>query len=279
MWVAMMLLLVSCAAEDAPMERVQVTFTAKIPSEADSRSGESFGQGKYVDRLYCAIYEQGNGGWYFVRRDVVERSGDGFSYAPYLLKGNTYKIAFWAMTEGAYEISEDLTRIIIPVNVSCNNHTKEAFAGVSKEVVVDASNGAPIAVELKRPFAMLNFVTTMNSTQKAKINEMTAEVTITSNGGGLAAFYNVLTGEATSSRDKATYAFATNEMVGTEYVHDHVTYIRLASCYVMPVGTDINVTAQIVIRLNDEVIGNLTTESEIPLTVNYSTNLFGKILK
>ena len=191
MWVAMMLLLVSCAAEDAPMERVQVTFTAKIPSEADSRSGESFGQGKYVDRLYCAIYEQGDGGWYFVRRDVVERSGDGFSYAPYLLKGNTYKIAFWAMTEGAYEISEDLTRIIIPVNVSCNNHTKEAFAGVSKEVVVDASNGAPIAVELKRPFAMLNFATTMNSAQKAQIKDMTAEVTITSNGGGLAAYYNV----------------------------------------------------------------------------------------
>ena len=273
----MILAMVSCATDDAPMEKVKVTFTAKIPSVADSRSGELFGMGEYVDRLYCAIYEQGKNGQYtFVHPDVVERSGDGFSYSPYLTRGRTYKIAFWAMTEGAYAISNDLTNIVIPSNLSCNDYTKEAFAGVSEDVVVNASHGAPIAVELKRPFAMLNFATTMNSMQKAQMDKMKAEVTVTCNNG-VAESYNVLTKEIISSGDKI-YTFTEAEILGTECVRDHVTYICLTSCYVMPVENNMEVTAKIVVKKDDEMIGSLTIE-EVPLTVNYSTNLYGKILE
>lgn len=277
MWVAMIPWLVSCANEEAPMEKVQVTFTAKIPSEADSRSGESFGKGSHVTELHCAIYEQGQNDRYtFVHSDVVRRSGDGFSYSPYLSKGKTYKIAFWAMASSAYRISSDLTDVQIPA-MTCNDPTKEAFAGVSKPVEVDASYGAPIGVELKRPFALLNFATTMSSAQKAQKENMTAEVTITCDDG-VAESYNVLTGEVTKS-ENTFYTFTSAAILGTECVNDHVTYIRLASCYVMPVVENMTIQAQIVVRKGAEEIGNLTTEPNIPLTVNYSTNLFGKMLE
>ena len=180
------------------------------------------------------------------------------------------------MTEGAYAISNDLTNIVIPSNVFCNDYTKEGFAGVSGDVVVNASHGAPIAVELKRPFAMLNFATTMNSVQKAQMDEMKAEVTLTCERG-VAESYNVLTDEVTSSGVKI-YTFTETEILGTECVNDHVTYIRLTSCYVMPVENNIEVTANIVVKKGNETIGDLTVE-KIPLTMNYSTNLYGKILE
>ena len=275
-WVAMISFLISCANEDAPMEKVQVTFTANIPSEADSRSG-SFGKGEHVDRLHCAIYEeQKNGGYTYVHSDVIARSGDRFIFSPYLSKGKTYKVAFWAMKEGVYSISDDLTYVKIP-SMTCNDPTKEAFAGVSKSVEVDASYGTPIGVELKRPFALLNFATTMNNAQKAQKENMTAEVTITSSVG-LAESYNVLTGEVTMS-DNPSYTFTSASILGTECVNNHVTYIRLASCYVMPVVDNMTIQAQIVVRNGTTEIGNLTTDSNIPLTVNYSTNLYGKMLE
>jgi len=272
---AMVLSLVSCVNDDVLTESVQVTFTARIPDCTHSRSGMSFGTGEYVNKLYSAIYEKtSENAFTFVHAGLTERDGDGFSYSPYLTKGKTYRIAFWAMTEGEYVISDNLKIITIP-EMTSNAPKKEAFAGVSKDVTVDESNGSPIDVELKRPFAMLNLATTMSDAQKAQKESMKAEVTLTCTSG-MATSYNVFDNKVTYNPSITTLTFSEAKILGSECEKDNVTYIHLASCYVIP-PADETVTVAIKVKNDSQIIGDLT-ETDIPLTVNYSTNLYGKML-
>lgn len=270
-----MLTMASCTNDDALTESVRVTFIAKLPGSTHSRSEVSFGTGEYVDKLHAAIYEKtGEDAYTFVHQDVTDRQGDGFAYSPYLTKGKTYKIAFWAMTKGAYQVSDDLQYIPIPPMTS-NDPQKEAFAGVSGDVTVGESNGSPIDVELKRPFAMLNFATTMTSAQKEQKGSMKAEVTVTCTGG-MATSYNAFDGKATYEETALTFSEAAIQ--GSECEMDGVKYIRLASCYVIPPADGSKtVTVGIKVKQGETLIGDLT-ETDIPLMVNHSTNLFGKML-
>lgn len=275
--VGMVLLMVSCTHDDVLEESVQVTFTATLPESTHSRAGESFGTGEYVDRLYCAIYEKTGETYTFLKQEVVGRTGNGFSYSPYLTREKTYKIAFWAMTEGAYYIDSDLTYVWIPSTMTCNDYTRDAFAGVSGDVAVGMSSGASIHVELKRPFAMLNLATTMTQEQENAIVDMTAEVTVTCTSG-FARGYNVFEDKVIYDPNQKEVTFTRAKILGTKCVRNNVEYIRLASNYIIPPAVpNEEVTVKISVKKGDDIIG-VQKETDIPLTVNYSTNLYGKIL-
>lgn len=277
-----MLSLVSCAKDDALTERVQVTFETSF-LKAESRTmgqDDEFTSGQYVDSLYCAVYEKVGDGYVYIMKGAVGKNSNGkFSYSPMLVKDKTYKVVFWAMHPKAYTINDPLTEIKIPANTACNNPKMDAFTGQSEDITVGASQSIKNVV-LKRPFALLNFATKKSDLDEAKtkysvteISDIKASVTVSMNR--IATAYNAVKGVVTYSDGPASYEFTASSILGTEEEYQSKVYNRIASCYVWPVG---NATCIIELKKNDDTAINSVNVKNVPLTLNYITNIYGELL-
>jgi hypothetical protein len=71
-----------------------------------------------------------------------------------LTEGLTYKAVFWLQSSqtDAYTVTEEM-KVTVSYAGKCNDETRDAFYGVSKEFTVD---DAAVGVVLRRPFAQLN---------------------------------------------------------------------------------------------------------------------------
>lgn len=279
----------SCAENDTPEMEVPVTFMASL-QDIESRAADSFGNGEFVNTLLCAVYERiedekGEFRYEYMMDGGSTKNQDGtFTYTPMLVKDKTYKVVFWAMnnTDGvpAYQVSEDLTKIIIPTTFNCNQKKLDAFTGQSDDVTVGASLSIK-HVSLKRPFALLNFSTKSTDLAEAKTkysiqDDSSIEASVTVLMESIATEYNAWTDEITSTESEGTYSFGDASILDMQETLDGDSYNRLTSCYVWPVEDK---KAKCTIHLKSgETSINTVEVKNVPLTVNYITNIYGELL-
>ena len=280
----------SCAENDTPETEVPVTFMTSLQDIESRATADLFGSGESVNTLLCAVYERikdenGEYRYEYMMNGTAKKIGNGeFFYTPMLVKDKTYKVVFWAMnnTDGVpvYQASDDLTKIIIPTTFECNQIKLDAFTGQSDDVTVGASLSIK-HVALKRPFALLNFSTKSTDLAEAKTkysiqDDSSIEANVTVSMESIATEYNAWTGEITSTEGEGTYQFGDASILDMQETQNGVGYNRLTSCYVWPVE-DKKAKCTIHIKSGETSINTVEVKN-VPLTVNYITNIYGELL-
>ena len=148
---------VSCAKEDISSSlaggEVEVTFTANLP-ELGTRA---YGDGANANLLRYWVYDASNGQELTALSNQTPAKEKGkFTFTLPLIKGMTYKLAFWA-DKNAYNINGDVVTVEYG---NANDDTIDAFYALIEEFdPAKAEDQHKTSVTLNRPFAQLNALT------------------------------------------------------------------------------------------------------------------------
>ena len=138
-----------------PQTEVEVTFNFEFEDVAVTRA---ISDGTTADELMYAIFNADNNELVISKTTKTNASGattsSGLTTRMTLTEGLTYKAVFWLQSSqtDAYTVTEDM-KVTVLYAGECNDETRDAFYGVSKEFTVD---DAAVGVVLRRPFAQLN---------------------------------------------------------------------------------------------------------------------------
>lgn len=145
-------LLLGACTKDEPMSNndlVQVSFSATLDGSMLSRAESA--ATSVANKMVCAIYS--NDEELTALRQIVDITpGEDAIFAPKLAKGQTYRVALWAMKDGAYNV-DSLTNIYRNDNISFSETDFDAF-DYSFEFTVNGAESYPVT--LTRPMARIN---------------------------------------------------------------------------------------------------------------------------
>ena len=274
----------SCAKEDISSSIVgggeaNVTFTVDLP-ELGTRAN-NYGGGSKVNILHYNVYEYGTEN----RLDLLSGSKEAevtgqslYTITIPMLKGMKYDIVFWAENKECDYYT--LTGKEITVNYDnaiANDETRDAFFGSVKKF--DPTNpGNMTSVELRRPFAQLNAITTdCQLIKKSGITAMhKSALKVTSK---LHNQFNIFSGEATGEVENV--GFAINDIPAETKTIDDNTDMHLAMNYLLVNGEKALVDVKLLFvgkRGDAEYRFPVAQYSGIPVKRNYRTNIIGKLL-
>lgn len=267
---ALPLFIASCSSDEVAIseETVEVTFRAAVPCDMPTRAGVA---DLNVDKVVCVVYE-GNDE-VTTMREVKSIAADGsISFSPRLIRGHAYDVVFWAMKEGAYNVTnmQAITR-----NPGLDEVYYDAFTATT-QIVVESSHSTQ-NITLSRPLAKLNLGVTpddWNGVADANTFGMTP-TTITLKVEGKETF-NALIGMATGSSTTLTYNLTVSGEVFTCEGND---YKNIAMCYV-PAEAAKGVT-NLTFSLYDQDGDAIRQDAPIinvPLQRNYVTHVVGGLL-
>ena len=153
------LFLMACEQDNVitqqPQTEVEVTFNFEFEDVAVTRA---ISDGTTADELMYAIFNADNNELVISKTTKTNASGattsSGLTTRMTLTEGLTYKAVFWLQSSqtDAYTVTEEM-KVTVSYAGECNDETRDAFYGVSKEFTVD---DAAVGVVLRRPFAQLN---------------------------------------------------------------------------------------------------------------------------
>ena len=285
-----MLFAMSCAEDKVGTnngDEAQVVFNLGLEGQSGTRA---IGDATTVTDLYYQVFDE-NGEALSLTPEPI-RIEDEFSaedrtaaVALSLLKGRTYKIAFWAQhKESQYEVGSGM---VIDANydlkVASNNEKRDAFFAV----VDSFKPGDRTDITLRRPFAQLNvgvFKSDWDAAVSFGVIMSKSKVVI---GGGLYNTFNLMTGTFEDEVDNVEFSLAeipaetlNVDVDGDTLVVDDEKFVYLSMNY-MFVGNNestknisANYTFQDVTGTN-EVLFDLAT---VPVQYNHRTNILGRIL-
>ena len=216
------LLFTSCQNDEQVVseETVQVSFTAGLPQQMGTRASSTTPS---VDKLYCAVFENGVEIQSF--RQEIDITSQNMVFAPRLIKGRTYNIAFWASKDGAYNVSnmEEITR-----NTGVEEENFDAFTACTS---ITVEGNASQSITLHRPLAQLNLGVTPEDWEGVA-NQYTfgmipKNITLTIEGKDT---FNALQSVATGIDRSLTYNLTVS---GAEFTCNGETYKNIAMCYVL----------------------------------------------
>lgn len=279
-----MLLVASCSQDETLSiesgNASTVTFTVDVPESGPQ--SRAIGDGKTVDKLVYAIYEDGV--------EVSNLGGDNTAGFPQtltlsLLKDKTYEIAFWAQSSEctAYNTA-DLTAVEVKYDGFKNNdETRDAFF---KTIKHEVAGNASVAVELERPFAQINVgASDWEEAVAAGFTVKESKVKITNAANRL----NLLTGKASTEGDPAIVEYnyaAIPELTdklkanGEEY-----TYLSMSYFLVDDKNSE-DGTGQATLEGLEFVFKDANSQTmtltqgltSVPVRRNYRTNILGNLL-
>ncbi|MBO5235088.1 MAG: hypothetical protein J6B27_05195, partial [Alistipes sp.] len=266
---AAVLLMAGCVKEEISLNenggKVKVTFTASLPMDVEiSRAGE----GELANQIHCAIYNEA--GEYLIGKDIVATNK--VAHLDFeLIKGETYKVAFWAQAAGAPYTFDNATATV-KANYSAVESSNEALdAFYAIEPALTISGPVTKQVTLTRPFAQIN----LGVPQTELANAATLGVTIDQ---AQVKFTNVATkldlfsGEV-SERQDVTFGLA--DLPSEDLKVNNVDYEYLAFNYVFVEDTDVT---DLTYTLADGA--KLVKEQTVPAVNfkrNYRTNILGRL--
>lgn len=203
-----------------------------------------------------------------------------------LIKGQTYKIAFWAQNSActAYSVDDNMN-VTVDYSGANNDETRDAFC---KTVEVTVTGDMVEDVTLTRPFAQINVGSTTKDWNDAVASGLTLK-TSTVTIKDAATSLNVVTGKVTGSQD-VTYTDAAipNEKLQVDADGDGTKedYHYLSMCYILPnestTGANKTTVSTSFTFSPESGKGNPVTLDEglqaIPVQRNYRTNIVGRIL-
>ena len=270
--------------DDAP-EEVQMTFTASLAQNANSRA---LSEGELINKVKCEVYE-GN----TKRTEAIVDFKDGSaSYTPTLLKGRTYQVVFWAYKDGAYNVS-DLTQITRAQNVLfCNNEDLDAFTAIKDNVNTEVT-GTNLTVTLSRPLAQLRIGTTTQDISDAKsllANKDLKKSMITIDKAYTK--YNALT-KTSSEQQSVTFCKAdliANETFTIGEGANQITYNLIGMTYLFADNSSETSTCNLTVYAGEgedeeavhgkdgEGNENSLEYTNVPIKPNTRTNIIGQLL-
>ena len=250
---------------------VGVTFTAELPGMQTKAIGDGF----TAKNLTVEVYEDETGAagtnivaLHQTATFTALKADVKFN----LVKGKTYHFIFWAQADNApYTLDAAAKTVAISYAGEANDESRDAFYAV-KTLKVQGPATEP--VQLKRPFAQVNFGTADFDDAKAGGVEVTqSSFTATDAATSL----DLFAGEGVGSTD-ITY---TEKELPTEALtlKDGTTYTYMAMNYFVPTGKFAeshvsNVKAQFVSASHAVEISSPST----PVQSNYRTNIVGNLL-
>ncbi len=268
--------LASCSQEE-PVADSSVRFSLKAPA-----ANAAIGDAKGVDLLVWAVYDKdGN------KLDALcGNKTNAFQATPLtesvpfqLAKGQTYTVVFWAQNSActAYDYSDlknihytDVTTLV------ANDETRDAFFGNQTFTV---TGDITETVELKRPFAQLNFATTQTELDALTTTITGSTVKVSEIGTG----FNALTGEITSSATDVEFAAATAfteditlTLDGTTDTYKHLSMNYILANDATPTGAS-SVTADVTFTFTTTTSPIEITSPSTPLQRNWRTNIIGSL--
>ena len=250
---------------------VSVTFTAELPG----MQTKAIGDGLTAKNLTVEVYEDETGAagthiaaLHQTATFTALKADVKFS----LVKGKTYHFIFWAQADNApYTLDAAAKTVAISYAGEANDESRDAFYAV-KTLKVQGPATEP--VQLKRPFAQVNFGTADFDAAKAGGVEVT-ESSFTATDA--ATSLDLFAGEGVGSTD-ITY---TEKELPTEALtlKDGTTYKYMAMNYFVPTGKFAeshvsNVKAQFVSASHTVEISSPST----PVQSNWRTNIVGNLL-
>ena len=149
----------SCAKDvsDATVtgDEAVVTFSLGLENSVNTRT---ISDGTGADMLVYQLYDANGNVLPAFEQVVDDEATFPYTLTLRLIKGQTYKIAFWAQNKEctAYN-TEDLTAVTVDYSGLNNDETRDAFFSAETFTV----SGQPLSSTLRRPFAQLNLGATV----------------------------------------------------------------------------------------------------------------------
>ena len=250
---------------------VSVTFTAELPG----MQTKAIGDGLTAKNLTVEVYEDeaGAAGTNIVALHQTATFTDLKTNVKFsLVKGKTYHFIFWAQADNApYTLDAAAKTVAISYAGEANDESRDAFYAV-KTLKVQGPATEP--VQLKRPFAQVNFGTADFDAAKAGGVEVT-ESSFTATDA--ATSLDLFAGEGVGSTD---ITYTEKELPAeTLTLKDGTTYKYMAMNYFVPTGKFAeshvsNVKAQFVSASHTVEISSPST----PVQSNWRTNIVGNLL-
>lgn len=267
---AMPLFIASCNNDDIAVneETVEVSFIAKVPQSMGSRAASTLS----VDRVYCAIFEDGEE--ISSLREVISiEDGKDIVFSPRLIKGRTYDVVFWAAKEGFYNV-EDMTSISPNSKADVDGGSFDAFTA---HTTVSVNNTQTNPITLKRPFAQMNIGVTEEDwngvASPTTFNQEPTHITVSFRGKDT---FDALTGTVIGEDKTITYNLCVS---GNYFTCADIIYKNIAQCFILPgvqkENFDITFTLY---DQNNKVIRDDVVIYNVPLQTNYKTNIVGGLL-
>ena len=259
----------SCQQENLePVVEGGVTYTISLPETVQTKGQSGYGEYDLYYEVYrtADVTELQSANLLFEKK--VEMQGNQTTLTLDLLNDQSYTILFWANKKGVdYFDLSDLRKVTVKQATS-NNNDRDAFCG--KDVLVNFDAADSKTVQLTRPFAQLNIATVVPA--EAEIGyDITPKYSFVK-VSDIPVTYNVsngtVTGDTEVSFDKNTVPTGKKVTVNTD------EYNLVAMNYVLvPAG---NVSVYYEIETENGTVKN--TINNVPLKVNYRTNIIGNLL-
>lgn len=283
-------LLSGCSSDEPILQNGgdNVCFTVKIPENLATRAFGDAGTGEGApdsNHLVCSVFD--TAGEFVTSVDIPDAFSAGLTQTVelQLVKNQEYDVLFWAYNDQAagapYTYTASTGELEIDYSkVKANDESYDAFYSLEHAV----ADGGTYVVELKRPFAQINFGSSdlSNPAVQAVLPHVSSTLTVTS---GLYKSVNLLT--ATPGDEvQEPVAFSVSPIPtpleeGSMFPVDGYQNIQMNYLLVgVPGGAMAQkslIDATFALDNNGSEINNLQLAS-IPVRCNYRTNIFGNLL-
>ncbi len=281
------LLAVSCTQEKIePVTQggyeVEVTFTAQLPEDIATKA---YADGTTATQLTYAVYNAGETTPVHTLPEGVFVAVENFTanIKLNLISGKKYDFVFWAQSPDctAYDVEFIGQTMTVDYNsIEANDEDNDAFYAFMGELLIDGAKSEK--VYLKRPFAQINLGTDdLTLTEDTTFDPTTLKSSMTAR---VATELNLKTG-AVSKEENVTFAKAsipvTSEAFRFPYSANNKTYDYLAMNYVLVSEEDGKKIVDCVFEIyegEEENPTNTVTVANVPVQLNYRTNIYGSIL-
>lgn len=267
---AAVLLTGACNKAEVEHEGSAVTLDYTVSLDEVATKAE-IGDGTTVDKMVYAVFD-GNDQ---IKKDIVSRQDNKFSFTPSFYYGKTYTVALFAYKEGAYDVDN-----IKAIKKSNNGEASDAFAhyetiklnpdGTLEVNRVSNGNATSRIVELTRPVAQLT-VATESLVDMTKAGASKIQVKLNAPNS-----YNAVTG-ALATAVTANYT-STVAQLGTIEVSGK-SYAVVSCDYLFPTVQDVTIEVIKVNPDNTDTVIRTITLNNVPLVANKKTQIYGNLVK
>ncbi len=271
-------------------DMVTATFSIQTPDGLATRA--AIGDGTTVDRVKCVVYDAAGAKMDLDQTLEIKNGEKKATYSIRLVKGQAYRVAFFAYNEAAkaYNV-DDLKNIQILDGQNSNVEGRDAFTAYTDITAKETMSPINETVTLYRPFAQLNigaYEDDIKAAKAAGVDVAKSQVVVSDVYTAFSAFDNAFVGE-TSEMTFAMNAIPTEKLKvkadkdndGKFESSDEYTYLALNYLLVGDKGTEkslTNVTFKWENADGSKTNTPVTTFTDIPVQRNYRTNIIGHIL-
>lgn len=275
------LMFVSCAQDEAnfcPDNEIEASFTVEAPVGLQTRA---IGDGTNANVVACAVFDSKGNEMTKLRNNTLPITGKKATYSVRLVKGQAYRIAFFAYNNqaNAYDVT-DMKNIKILDNQQTNVEGRDAFTVYMDVTSDETMNKLTKDTILYRPFAQLNLgalAEDITAAADAGVVVEKTQITISDVYTAFNAYEDAVVGTTTSR------TFTWNTLPTEDLSANGSTYDYLAMNYIL-VGDKENPKSLSNVKFqwetkNGEKTNNPVTEfKNVPVQRNYRTNIMGYLL-